>query len=199
MFFPVKKQPEPEKVETTVVKDIVGTDEKMEVTEVIELNEDEKEFKEKRKKEKKEKKNKKRKHETEKGEIREEKKKKKKRTSSSSLRVETSQNFIGPEIPGVKERPLPSAVSNDFDYRNPLPFIRALTAPQLAIEAAPTSSLRAEWNDPKNPLVASINNDDSVPLPFRIIPPTVQPLVKPEDLVFKTPRCITHVCLNFIA
>uniref|UniRef100_A0AC34FLI7 Uncharacterized protein n=1 Tax=Panagrolaimus sp. ES5 TaxID=591445 RepID=A0AC34FLI7_9BILA len=107
----------------------------------------------------------------------------------------TGARKFGPEIPDIvkKKRPIPSAITNDFDYRSPLPFIKALTAPQLAIEAVPSKgSLKAEWNDPRNPLVASMKDDDSMPLPFRIIAPTVQPLAKPKDLVFKTPRYITH-------
>uniref|UniRef100_A0AC35FRB0 G-patch domain-containing protein n=1 Tax=Panagrolaimus sp. PS1159 TaxID=55785 RepID=A0AC35FRB0_9BILA len=188
------KKVEMDKAEDTHMEIVEETNAEQESlpSEVLNVTENESEEKKKKeKKDKKEKKEKKRKHhreEMEDGEIREKKPK-------HSLKVETSRKQFGPEIPDIvkKERPLPSAIANDFDYRSPLPFIKALTAPQLSIEALPAKgSLKAEWNDPRNPLVASIKDDDSLPLPFRIIPPTVQPLVKPEDLVFKTPRCITH-------
>uniref|UniRef100_A0AC34F536 G-patch domain-containing protein n=1 Tax=Panagrolaimus sp. ES5 TaxID=591445 RepID=A0AC34F536_9BILA len=121
--------------------------------------------KKERSKEKKEKKEKKRKH-SHREEMEEGEIREKK--PRISLKIETSDKKFGPDIPDIvkKERPLPAAPAK--------------------------GSLKAEWNDPRNPLVASIKDDDSIPLPFRIIAPTVQPLVKPEDLVFKTPRCITH-------
>lgn len=111
-------------------------------------------------------------------------KKKKRQSSPLAIEYSTSSNFVGPQKP------------KEFNLRDPTPFISALTAPQLAIE---NKSLKAEWNDPKNPLTLPpiyISNDDSMPMPFRIVPPAREPVIKPEDMVFQASRCITHVSHN---
>lgn len=108
--------------------------------------------------------------------------KEKKRKSELPAEVETLTDLME------------SQKSSDFNYRDPLPFIKALTNPQLAITAIPTDSLKATWNDSKN-MPAFASNEESMSMPFKIGAPK-EIVVNSENMVFKPSKPINNVSSN---
>ncbi|KAE9556280.1 hypothetical protein FO519_000463 [Halicephalobus sp. NKZ332] len=130
------------------------------------------------------------------------KKKQERKTPGSKVNKKRKSDEKDMEIKEKREKSeLPVEVANlkefrsqklsEINYRDPVPFIQALTNPQLAITGIPTGSLKATWNDAKSTQI-SVNGDESMPMPFRIIPPSKDNVINPEDMVFKLSKCITN-------
>uniref|UniRef100_A0A7E4VES4 Protein kinase domain-containing protein n=1 Tax=Panagrellus redivivus TaxID=6233 RepID=A0A7E4VES4_PANRE len=113
--------------------------------------------------------------------------KRKKHESKSKSEPSPKKSKPGEMLAIMPPPPAPPVTKVEFDMRDPTPYVKALTSAQLAIDAPP--SLKAEWRDPRNPLV-SIINDPNIPMPYRIMAPKREPIVKPEDMVFKMPQAI---------